>query len=108
MIVLRRYQLRSIPEKFEEVDNNVGTRWEREPEPPENEGGPPSPYFHICIHVTRDSLSYMYNVFDSQRMLVYYMYKYYDTLVGSLASNVSSLIAFRKNCFNETRMNVLR
>jgi hypothetical protein len=63
MIGLRRYQLRSNPEKFEEVDNNVGTRWEREPESPEYEGGPPSPYFHICIHVTRDSLSYMYNVF---------------------------------------------
>jgi len=30
-------------------------------------------------------------------MLVYYMYKYYDTLVGSLASNVLSLIAFRKS-----------
>lgn len=37
MIGLRRYQLRSNPEKFEEVDNNVGTRSEREPESPENE-----------------------------------------------------------------------
>lgn len=37
MIGLRRYQLRSNPEKFEEVDINVGTRWEREPESPENE-----------------------------------------------------------------------
>jgi hypothetical protein len=37
MIGLRRHRLRSNPEEFEEVDNNVGTRWEREPESPENE-----------------------------------------------------------------------
>lgn len=33
----RRYQLRSNQEKFKEVDNSMGTRWERERESPDNE-----------------------------------------------------------------------